>query len=137
MPAGLGAVRTLTRALRRGEMIGILPDQDAGSGLGVFVPFFGEPANTMTLLPRLAAQTRALVVIAYAERLPRSRGFHVHFVPASEEIYSDDIELSAASLNRDIERCVRRRPEQYLWSYKRFRIRPKGMPSPYVKGSDA
>jgi KDO2-lipid IV(A) lauroyltransferase len=135
VPAGLGAVRTLTRALRRGEMIGILPDQDAGSGLGVFVPFFGEPANTMTLLSRLAARTRALVVIAYAERLPRSLGFHMHFVPASEAIFDPDIERSAASLNRDVEDCVRGLPEQYLWSYKRFRIRPRGMRSPYAKPS--
>ena len=126
VPAGLGAVRTLTRALKRGEMIAILPDQDAGSGLGVFVPFFGEAANTMTLLSRIAARTRALVVIAYAERLPGSRGFHMHFVPASEEIYDDDIERSAASMNRDVERCVRRRPEQYLWSYKRFRTPRRG-----------
>jgi len=133
VPAGLGAVRTLTRALKRGEMIAILPDQDAGSGLRVFVPFFGETANTMTLLSRLAARTRALVVIAYAERLPGSRGFHMHFVPASEEIYDDDIERSAASLNRDVERCVRRLPQQYLWSYKRFRIRPPGTRSPYKK----
>jgi len=135
VPAGLGAVRTLTRALRRGEMLGILPDQDAGSGLGVFVPYFGEPANTMTLLPRLAARTGALVVIAYAERLPRSRGFHMHFVPASDDIYEDDIERAAASMNVDIERRVRDLPEQYLWSYKRFRIRPPGMRSPYAKPS--
>ena len=135
VPAGLGAVRTLTRALKRGEMIAILPDQDAGSGLGVFVPFFGEPANTMTLLPRLAARTGALVVIAYAERMTGSRGFHMHFVPASEEIYGDDIERAAASMNQDVERRVRDLPEQYLWSYKRFRIRPPGMSSPYVKPS--
>jgi len=135
VPAGLGAVRTLTRALKRGEMIAILPDQDAGSGLGVFVPFFGEPANTMTLLSRLAARTGALVVIAYAERVAGSRGFHMHFVPASDAIYDDEIERSAASLNLDVERRVRTLPEQYLWSYKRFRIRPKGMRSPYTRTS--
>ena len=46
-------------------------------------------------------------MIAYAERLPRSRGFHMHFVPASDEIYEDDIERSATSMNVDIERRVR------------------------------
>jgi len=71
VPAGVGAVRTLLAALRRGELVGILPDQDAGTGLGVFAPFFGQPTNTMLLLPRLAAHTRALVVIVYAERLSR------------------------------------------------------------------
>ncbi len=133
VPAGLRAVRVLHRALARGEMVGILPDQDAGPGLGVFVPFFGETANTMMLLPRLAAKTGALVALAFAERLPRSRGFHIRWVLASDEIYDDDIERAAASLNRDIERCVREIPEQYLWSYKRFRIRPPGLPDPYRK----
>lgn len=133
VPAGLGAVRTLTRAVNHGEMIAILPDQDAGSGLGIFVPFFGEPANTMTLLPRLAARTGSLVVVAYAERVAGSRGFHMRFVPASDATYDKEIERSAASLNLDIERQIRQVPEQYLWSYKRFRIRPPGVRSPYAK----
>ena len=84
----------LTRALRRGEAIGILPDQDAGSGLGIFVPFFGEPANSMTLLSRLAAHTRAPVFIAYAERLPRSRGFHLHFVTARQLLEFREVDVN-------------------------------------------
>ena len=131
VPAGVSAVRTLLGALRRGEMVGILPDQDAGTGLGVFAPFFGHPANTMMLLPRLATDTRAQVVLVYAERLPRGGGFHLRFVPASPGIDDPEIERSAAVLNGDVERTVRALPEQYMWSYKRFRIRPPGFPDPY------
>jgi KDO2-lipid IV(A) lauroyltransferase len=131
VPAGVSAVRTLFAALHRGGMIGIMPDQDAGTGLGVFAPFFGQPANTMMLLPRLAAHARALVVITYAERLRDGR-FHLRFVPASAGIDDPDVERAAAVLNTDVERAVRAAPEQYLWSYKRFRIRPPGFPDPYA-----
>lgn len=129
VPAGQGAVRSLYRAVGRGEIVAILPDQDAGEGAGIFVPFFGETANTMVLLPRLAARTRALVVFAWVERV--RGGFRVHFVPASEAIYDRDLKRSAESMNRDVERLVRGCPDQYLWSYKRFRIRPPGTSDPY------
>jgi KDO2-lipid IV(A) lauroyltransferase len=131
VPAGVSAVRALLASLHRGEMVGILPDQDAGTGLGVFAPFFGQPANTMMLLPRLAAHTDALVVVTYAERLRDGR-FHMRFVPASAGIGDSDVERAAAVLNADVERAVRATPEQYLWSYKRFRIRPPGFPDPYA-----
>ena len=130
-PAGIKAAATLLRALKNGEMVGIAPDQDAGEGAGIFVPLFGKLANTMILPSRLAAKTGALMVLAYAERLPAGSGFHLHFVPASEEVYDTDIQRSATALNRDIERCVRALPEQWLWAYKRYRIRPVGFKSPY------
>jgi KDO2-lipid IV(A) lauroyltransferase len=129
--ASMAAARPLLRALRGGEMVGMLPDQDSGEGAGVFVPFFGVVANTVTLLSRLASRSGAAVVFAYAERLPRSAGFRLHFVPASEAVYDADVAVSATAMNQDIERLVRRLPEQYLWSYKRFRIVPRGAKSPY------
>jgi lauroyl/myristoyl acyltransferase len=85
----------------------------------------------MMLLPRLAAHTDALVVVTYAERLRDGR-FHMRFVPASAGIGDSDVERAAAVLNADVERAVRATPEQYLWSYKRFRIRPPGFPDPYA-----
>lgn len=134
VPSGLTAVRTLLAALRRGELVAILPDQEPAEGMGIFVPFFGVQANTMTLLSKLAARTGALVVMGYAERLPRGRGFDLHFITTSDEIGDADLERSAAALNREVERCVRRCPEQYIWSYKRFRIRPPGgAKNPYAR----
>jgi len=134
VPAGPGAARAMLRALSKGEVVGILPDQDAGEGAGVFVPFFGELANSMVLLPRLAARTGALVVLGFAERLGVGSGFHMHFVPASERVRDPDLARAARALNEDIEKLVRRHPEQYLWSYKRFRIRPPGLRDPYREG---
>jgi len=130
-PATLGGTRALLRALSQGESVGIMPDQDPGRGAGVFVPFFGVLARTTTLVARLAERTGASVVLAYAERLPAGAGFRLHFRPASPEIHDPDVLVATAAMNRDIERLVRECPDQYLWSYKRFRIRPPGEASPY------
>ncbi|MGB5063406.1 MAG: lipid A biosynthesis acyltransferase, partial [Candidatus Competibacter sp.] len=71
-------VRNLLTALREGEILGILPDQDPGDEGGVFAPFFGIAASTMTLVSRLALKTGAPVFLTWAERLPHGRGFALH-----------------------------------------------------------
>jgi KDO2-lipid IV(A) lauroyltransferase len=123
-------VRALQRALERGELACMLPDQDPGHGSGVFVPFFGHLANTGTLVGRLAMRTGAPVVIVAALRVAGGR-FDVVFGEVEAEAGSADPAVAAAALNRAVERCVRAAPEQYLWSYKRFRFQPPGTPSPY------
>jgi KDO2-lipid IV(A) lauroyltransferase len=120
-------IRALYKALERGEMVAILPDQVPSARSGsVFAPFFGIPASTMVLLSRLAIKTGAPVMFAYAERLPHGRGYHLHFLPASPDINHGGIESSAATVNEMVEKCVRAAPEQYQWVYKRFRVRPAG-----------
>jgi Kdo2-lipid IVA lauroyltransferase/acyltransferase len=132
VPTDNSGIRALYKALERGEMVGILPDQVPGSGGGsVFAPFFGRPASTMVLLSRLAAKTGATVLFAYAERLPRGRGYHLHFLPAPAEIGTGSVESSAAAVNAMVEQCVRALPQQYQWVYKRFRVQPPGQPVPY------
>lgn len=126
VPTDAGGVRALLAALRRGEVAGILPDQDPGRGNGVFAPFFGVSANTMTLVSRLAQRSRAPVFLACAERLPRGAGFCVHFTPCSPAIGREPLAESVTALNADVEAAVRRLPAQYLWAYKRFRTRPDG-----------
>ncbi len=131
VPTDAKGIKTLYQALGRNEMIGILPDQDPRQGAGAFAPFFGVAANTMTLLPRLVGKSGAPVIFCFAERLPRGQGFHLHFLPAPEGIGDSDPQVAAAALNRGVEACVRLRPEQYQWSYKRFRTRPEGEPPLY------
>jgi KDO2-lipid IV(A) lauroyltransferase len=114
-----------------------MPDQDPRRGAGVFVPFFGVPANTSTLVSRLAARSGAAVMLAFAERLPGGAGFRLHFRAASEAVRDTDLVRSASALNLDIERLVRERPEQYLWSYKRFSVRPPGEANPYRTAAHA
>jgi KDO2-lipid IV(A) lauroyltransferase len=131
LPASARAVRELLRELAAGGLVGAMPDQDSGDGAGIFVPFFGELANTGVLVPRLLERTGARLIFVYAEREARGAGFHLRYVAASDAAHSTDLATAAAALNRDIERLVRSMPEQYLWSYRRYRIRPPGMQDPY------
>ena len=131
-PQGL---RALLSALRAGEMVGILPDQDmggVGDGQSVFVPFFGIPASTMTLVPRLAQRTTgAPVFLTWAERLPQGRGYALHLRTLPEVSAAASVEAAAAALNHSVEAAVRSLPTQYLWVYKRFKARPPGQPKLY------
>jgi len=127
VPAGSAGMRTLFRALQRGEAIGVLPDQDPGASASAWAPFFGVPARTTLLVARLLQSTQAAPFLAWAERLPRGQGFHLHLERLDPEgLAARDDERAAAALNRALEGAIRRRPEQYLWSYRRFRRFPDG-----------
>jgi Kdo2-lipid IVA lauroyltransferase/acyltransferase len=122
-PANLKGVRTLYKALKRGEAIGLLPDQAPQMGEGAWAGFFGRPAYTMTLVRRLTKQTGAAVVFAFAERLPSGKGYVLHF-----ERYAGE-DLDEHEMNRAVEALIRRCPTQYLWSYNRHKV-PAGVPAP-------
>jgi Kdo2-lipid IVA lauroyltransferase/acyltransferase len=121
----------LLAALRRGEWVGILPDQVPTRGQGEWAQFFGRPAYTMTLWSRLQQRTGAAIILCFCERLPNGDGYHIHLEPLPD---LEAEESSVRRLNRAIESLVRRRPEQYLWSYTRHRI-PFGVAPP--AGSDS
>lgn len=125
-PTSAKGVRSLYETLARGGVVGMLPDQDPGQGGGVFAPFFGVSANSMVLLGRLARKTGAAVFFGFCERLPGTRGYRFHFLPAPEGIDDPDPQVAATAMNRGVEACVRALPEQYQWSYRRFRSRPAG-----------
>jgi KDO2-lipid IV(A) lauroyltransferase len=130
VPTTGAGVRALLGALKRGEMVGILPDHDPPEGSGtVFAPLFGIPANTMDLVSKLAARSGAPVLFFIVERLPWARGFRFHVLPAPEGI--NDPRQGAAALNKGVEACIRLLPDQYWWSYKRYRRRPVGEPPFY------
>lgn len=124
--ADLRGVRALRRALKRGEAIGILPDQAPGVGDGEWVEFFGRPAYTMTLAGRLAEASGAQLILTFAERLPRGRGYHLRFEPMPAALAG---ESPVRALNRALEGLIRRCPAQYLWGYNRYKV-PAGAPPP-------
>jgi Kdo2-lipid IVA lauroyltransferase/acyltransferase len=126
-PANLRGVRMLYKALGRGEAIGVLPDQAPRAGEGVWADFFGRPAYTMTLLRRLHEKTGAPVMMVIARRLPEGRGYRVRFQELSARDLADE-----AALNQAIEAEVRRCPQQYLWSYYRYKV-PRGVGAPPAK----
>ena len=130
-PATLAGVRQMIRALRRGEGVGLLPDQVPPEGMGVWVPFFGKPAYTMTLAARLVQQTGAALLLIWGERLPRGRGYAIHVSQLDEALPSGDAAAqaeSAAIVNRAMERLIRQCPQQYLWGYNRYK-RPRAAPA--------
>ncbi|MDE2082816.1 MAG: lysophospholipid acyltransferase family protein [Burkholderiales bacterium] len=121
-PATLAGVRLMIRALRRGETVGLLPDQVPPEGMGVWAPFFGRPAYTMTLAARLAQQTGAAVAVLWTERLPRGAGYAVHAMALPEPLPPGADEAAAAlAVNRSMEAVIRMKPAQYLWGYHRYK----------------
>jgi KDO2-lipid IV(A) lauroyltransferase len=122
-PATLAGVRALLRALRRGEAVGLLPDQVPGEGEGRWAPFLGAPAYTMTLPQRLVQASGAAVVLLSVARLPQGRGWALrlkHF----------EGEPTPQAVNAAMEALIRERPDQYLWGYNRYKRPPGAQPAP-------
>ena len=120
VPTTLAGVRQMIKALRRGEAVGLLPDQVPPDGQGLWAPFFGRDAYTMTLAVRLAQQTGAAVVLVRCERLPWGRGFVTHFEPLAQPL-SDQLDVAVVQINQAMEHLIRQCPEQYLWGYARYK----------------
>ncbi len=129
-------LRALLRALREGAVVWYAPDQDHGLRNGVFAPFFGVPAATVTATSRLARATGAAVVPYHPERTPDGR-YRLLVEPPLEDFPGPDPAADAVRINALIEGWVRRVPEQYFWSHRRFKTRPAGEPDPYAVGATA
>lgn len=129
-----GALKKLVRALRDGGTVGLLLDQntDPGEG-GTFADFFGKPASVSPAAGVLASMTGAEIIFAYALPQPDGtyRGEMPHRIPAAE-IAAMDRATAAQELTRRItgfyEEAIRAHPECWLWSYKRWRHVPPGLP---------
>jgi len=122
-PTTLAGVKQLIKALRGGDAVGLLPDQVPPDGQGVWAPFFGRDAYTMTLSARLAQAGHTQVLISWGERLSWGRGYLVH-VRAFGPLDSDPVQ-AAGQINRAMEALVRECPAQYLWSYDRYKSPPQ------------
>jgi KDO2-lipid IV(A) lauroyltransferase len=120
-PASIAGVRQMMRALKRGEAVGLLPDQVPPEGMGVWADFFGAPAYTMTLAARLAQHAGAPIVLAWCERLPRGRGYHLRLSRLAEPLPPQGEAAQAAVINRAMESLIRQCPQQYLWGYNRYK----------------
>lgn len=130
-PANLSGVRMLVKALKGGQPVGVLPDQVPQEGEGVWAPFFGRQAYTMTLPAKLAQLGKADILLTYAERLPHGRGYVIRFVPFEGDLSGTAAE-QAASINRAMEQLIAQCPSQYFWSYNRYK-RPQGVPAPHAE----
>lgn len=122
-------IRPVMKALKAGSAYYCLPDNDFGSKDAVFVPFFGVPAATLTVLPRLSSALNARVIPVIAKMTPQ--GYAIQALPAWDHLQGESVEVYCAQMNAAIENWVRPMPEQYLFSHRRYKTRPPGEPSVY------
>jgi len=139
-PANLAGVRQMLRALKKREAVGLLPDQVPPEGQGVWAPFFGKPAYTMTLAARLTQQTGAHCTVLRCERLPRGAGYVIHSselvrpLPASTDAAA---QVEAATIiNETMEQVIRSDPAQYLWGYNRYKPPRAAETAPRPEGNE-
>jgi KDO2-lipid IV(A) lauroyltransferase len=119
-PANQSGVRTLVKTLLRGNTIGILPDQVPTDGEGVWAPFFGKPAYTMTLVQRLQKLSGATIFILGAKRNNIGQGYTLKYKKLEQPLPEDDI-AAATVINQEMEAMIMQMPEQYLWGYNRYK----------------
>lgn len=129
-PADLSGVRSLIKALKKNEAVGLLPDQAPKTGEGEWLPFFGKPAYTMTLAARLS-ETQAVTLMTWGERLPDGQGYRIHFRPPMQPLTGNTVER-AAQINAEVESLISQCPSQYLWGYNRYKV-PAGAGLPPEK----
>ncbi len=131
VPTNQRGVARLLTILKKGGVVGVLPDQVPAPNSAEFAPFFGEAAHTMTLVSRLIQKTRPVVLMAYALRLAGGEGYRLIIRPADEGVHSEDLVASLTAINASVERAVREAIPQYQWEYKRFRRRLPGQKKLY------
>ena len=119
-PTSTSGVRQMLKALKAGHCVGLLPDQVPPLGQGVWMPFFGKPAYTMTLSVRLAQMTGAATLLAWGERLRWGRGYVVHLLPVPD-VQGIDGATALEALNNALENLVLQHSDQYLWGYARYK----------------
>ena len=124
-PTTLAGVKQLVKALRSGAAVGLLPDQVPPDGQGVWAPFFGRAAYTMTLSARLAQTPHTALLLAWGERLGWGRGYVVHVLPFHAAPLPADPVAACNAINAAMERLVLAGPRQYLWGYARYKT-PRG-----------
>jgi Kdo2-lipid IVA lauroyltransferase/acyltransferase len=118
-------VRGAVKHLKRGGLLWYAPDQDPSKGESVFVPFFGQPAKSLSSTHQLARLSGAAVVMFQHWRR-EDGGYTLRFWPAFENFPSDDAGADTARVIGAIETMVREAPEQYLWIHRRFKRQPDG-----------
>ncbi len=126
-----GGLREVLQQLKKGQIVGVLPDQEPDPQGGVFTPLFGVPANSMTLLQKLGIRGNARVLFCICERdsgqwLKRKPGWNISFIEPEPDLLNSDPLVAAHAMNKTIERCIQQNPKQYLWSYKRFSLLEAG-----------
>ena len=135
VPASLRGIRLMHKALKANQAVALLTDQVPPEGLGVWVPFFGKPAYTMTLAARLALQSGAALLPVSCERLPHGAGYVLKIWPPVDGLKTD-VMATVTSINKALEMIVLSQPGQYLWGYARYKT-PRHPTSEHAAAKEA
>jgi KDO2-lipid IV(A) lauroyltransferase len=130
VPASLSGIRQMLKTLKSNQAVALLTDQVPPDGQGLWAPFFGKPAYTMTLAARLALQSGAVMLPVSCERLPRGQGYFLKIWPplaALDSLPKTDLLPAVTLVNQAIEAIVRSQPGQHLWGYARYKA-PRRQP---------
>ncbi|WP_446324209.1 lysophospholipid acyltransferase family protein [Acinetobacter sp. 1207_04] len=122
VPTDETGIRAIFKHLKQGGLTVILPDHVPKPSGGIFSNFYGQHALSSTLVSKLASKTQCHVIgLSCIRDTHNSQHFSVICHPLSEDILSKDLQLSVDTLNAEIQKMIDIAPEQYIWSYKRFR----------------
>ncbi|CDL86608.1 Kdo(2)-lipid IV(A) acyltransferase [Xenorhabdus cabanillasii] len=125
-------VKGMIRCLKNGEIVWYAPDHDYGPRKSVFAPLFAvEHAATTTGTSILVRLSNPALLPFTPRRLPDGKGYELIIQPAVENFPEKDEVEAATFMNKVIEREIMQAPEQYMWLHRRFKTRPKDMPSLY------
>lgn len=132
------AAKQMLRALKAGEILGLVIDQDT-KVQSLFVPFFGELAATPRAAADLVLRTGAAAVVGFCQRQPDGRyGLSMKELPApdSGDREADALALTAA-MSAEIEAAIRRAPEQWVWMHQRWKTRPPPVAAPSASSPES
>ena len=123
MPTDNAGIKVLLKFLKNNKAIGILPDHTPKAGQGKMSFFFNEPSNTITLINKLARKSKVPIMFIHSKRLPKGIGYEVFVEKINDKYYECSDDDALLILNKSLEKIILKYPEQYLWSYEKFRNR--------------
>lgn len=140
VPTDASGIKAIFKTLKSGGFSIILPDHVPQPSGGVQAPFFGIETLTSTLAPKLASKTKCslvgLVCVRSDNDSPLKSGFDVHcFALDDPKLFDKDIVVATSALNKAMEDMIKRFPDHYMWSYRRFKQIPL-INNPYKASTD-
>ena len=119
--ADSGGVKSSLIALKEGNLIMMASDQVPKKSNGIISSFFGVSALTVSLISTLSKKTKSPCHSVVCLRRSRGQGFRIVFNEKINQLNDLDVQDGVNLMNRELEKCIMKAPEQYAWEYKRFK----------------
>ena len=117
----ISGIRSMLRALKKGDVVVMASDQVPDKRSGLICDFFGNEALTVSLISRLSKRTESSCHLVYCVRQKSGSGFKIVFEKKLDSMNKLDEQEGSNLMNRELEKCIIKFPEQYAWEYKRFK----------------